>query len=547
VERRHGRAIVDLLLVALLFALPYFNSLGKYPLLDPDEGRYAEIPREMLESGDYITPHLDYVKFFLKPPLFYWMVAASYKTFGISEFSARFPATLCGLLMILLTYHIARSLFGRREGLLAAAILGTSCGYFICSRLTLLDMPLSLFMTGALGFFLLGASGERRKSLYFHLFFACMAFSVLAKGLIGVMLPALIIFLYFLIKRRWGLLREMHCLTGVPLFLLISAPWFVLVSLRNPDFFQIFFIREHLSRFLTRVHGRHEPFGFYVPMFFLMMFPWSFFLPSVAARLWKARKDPGAGVRLFIIIWAAAIFIFFSLSESNLVTYIIPVFPAVAILIAAVFASLLDGCPGRIKWSAYPLAVVFIGIGAGGILYPFLFPVVNLNTAACIALGAVVMAGGITALAAAHRRDAAALFSVFFIAIYFAELVGGAVLPQIFVADRSTKKLALTVKKAAGPDTLIVSYMYEPSLAFYTLRQFVMVNPGDTMDLEFGTGRGGEPDMFLPIERLEKKWDSSQHIIALLKERDAAWLRQRVKTPVRIMARQGEKLIVTNR
>ena len=187
-------------MLLVMFGVAIFLFLGRLPLLDPDEGRYAEIPREMLELGDFITPHLDYVKYFEKPPLHYWLNALSFSLFGQNEFAARFPAALLGLCGILLVYHIGRKLFGRREGLYAALVLGTSIGYQIQARMNIIDMTLTFCMTASLGCILLAMQDEeRRKGLYYHLFYLFAALAVLAKGLIGIVLPGMIIFLFLLL------------------------------------------------------------------------------------------------------------------------------------------------------------------------------------------------------------------------------------------------------------------------------------------------------------------------------------------------------------
>lgn len=548
IARRDRRAGVDILVLALLFALTFFHCLGKYPLLDPDEGRYAEIPREMLESGDFVTPHLDYVKFLFKPPLFYWMNALSLRLFGENEFAARLPSAVCGFLLVLLTYHIGAVILGRREGLLAALILGTAGGYFICSRLTLIDMPLSLFTVAALGFFLIASKwGERHKGIYFYLFYVCMALAVMTKGMIGIMLPGMIIFLYMLFTRRWGLLWEMRFPTGVPLLLLICVPWFVLVSQRNPEFLGFFFVREHVTRFLTTVHGRHEPFGFYIPMLFLTMFPWSFFLPVVIARLWKFRKSFDTDIRLFIFIWASVIFVFFSFSQSTLITYILPMLPAVALLTGWAFSAAIENPSRSLRLLASLLSSALCIAGVGGILFPFLAKIPGLDIPGCALIGGIAGVGGAIALARSRRGDATGIICALLATVYFIELVGVSVLPEIFVADRTTKKLALIARQQAGPDTLLASYMYEPSLAFYTHRKFIMVDTGETVDLEFGSKQKGEYDLFLTIEQFVRRWDSGEHILALMKERDVGWLAKNAKTPATIVSRQGEKVLVTNR
>src|SRR5208337_3006919 len=180
----------DLSILLLVFGVAFFQFLGRIPLVDPDEGRYAEIPREMLERGDFITPMLNYVKFFDKPPLHYWLSALSFTVFGQNEFAARFTGAAMGLLTVLLTYHVGRRLFGRREGLLAALILGTSTGFLVQARINFTDMTLTCTLSAALAFFILAArEGEARKGLYYHLLYLFTALAVLAKGLIGIVFP----------------------------------------------------------------------------------------------------------------------------------------------------------------------------------------------------------------------------------------------------------------------------------------------------------------------------------------------------------------------
>src|SRR5512138_213450 len=148
---REGKARTDLALLLILFGVSFFLLLGRLPLLEPDEGRYAEIPREMLELGDFVTPHLNYVKYFEKPPLLYWLNALSFSLFGQNEFAARLPCACAGLLTILAVYWLGRELLGRRTGLLAAVVLGSSAGFIPQARIPLTDMPLTLGLTLCLG------------------------------------------------------------------------------------------------------------------------------------------------------------------------------------------------------------------------------------------------------------------------------------------------------------------------------------------------------------------------------------------------------------
>ncbi len=544
---RRGRWGVDVLILSLFFAFAFFHYLGAYPLMDPDEGRYAEIPREMLESGGFITPHLDYVHFFFKPPLFYWMNAVSFKLLGENEFAARFPSALCGFLTILLTYFIGLNAFGRREALLSALILGTSGGYYTCSRLNLIDMPLTLFMTAAFGFFLLASTTAGRRGLYFYLFYIAMALAVLAKGLIGVIFPGMVIFCHMLFLRRWRLLREMRLFTGALIVIAICAPWFILASVKNPGFAKFFFLREHVGRFISRIHQRHEFFGFFVPGLLGMMLPWSFFLPAVVAQFRSKRKSDEYPVWLFIALWALVIFIFFSFSESALLTYIIPIFPAIALLTGATLSAAFDRWSGWIRWPGLVIALVFCAGGAGMIIYPHLAHITEVTPGMWIAPGVIAIIGSVLCCKFTQRGSTAGIFLTLCVMLYLIEVIAAEVIPTVFLAERTTKKLALIAGEKAGNDTVIASYMYQPSLAFYSRRKFVMIDADSVIDLIPGGGAEGDGSLFFSVEQFIRAWDSGKPIIVLFKERDLASLREKVKTPPVILARQGEKILATNK
>lgn len=340
---RHYPVLRDMLILLILFCGAIFLFLGNVGLIEPDEGRYSEIPREMLEKGDFITPTLNYVSYFEKPPLHYWLNALSFKLFGINEFAARLTGTLAGLLTVLLVYHTGRKLFGRREGLFSAFILGTSTGFLAQSRINLTDMTLTFCLSAALCCFIIAADDhEQNKRRYNYLFFLFSALAVLTKGLIGFVFPVGIIIIYLAMTRRWYLLKEMRLAGGIGLFLAVSVPWFVLVSLRNPEFARFFFIHEHFERFLTKVHGRYQPFWFFFPILLLTMLPWSFYSVRAVAQAWRERRHQDGERLMFLLIWAALIFLFFSASHSKLIPYILPVFPPLAILTGKLFSDQMD-------------------------------------------------------------------------------------------------------------------------------------------------------------------------------------------------------------
>lgn len=243
---------------ALAAVLLYLAPLGSYPLMEPDEGRYAEIPREMVESGDFVTPRLNYVKYFEKPVLLYWANAANFMLFGENEFAARLFPALCALGGVFVTAAFGASLYGRRAGFIAGAVTATSLLYFAIGTINITDMPLTFFLTLAFASFYTARTSGRKR--WYVVFYLASALAVLTKGLVGVFLPRLVIFVYILLTREWRLFVEPLYLPGLLLFFAACVPWFWLVCRENPDFFRFFFVQEHFLRYTTKMHGRYEPF-----------------------------------------------------------------------------------------------------------------------------------------------------------------------------------------------------------------------------------------------------------------------------------------------
>lgn len=536
----------DLAVLAVVFGIAFFQRLGQLPLLDPDEGRYAEIPREMLERGDFITPYLNYVKYFEKPPLHYWLNAISFKIFGFTEFAARAPAALMGLCGVLFTYHVGRTLFGRRAGLLAATILGTSLGFIVIGRYNVIDMTLTFWMTATLGCFLLAArEGERRAGLYYYLFYVAAALTVLAKGLIGLILPGGVIVLFIILTGRWRLLREMRLFTGTLLFLLVAAPWFVLVSLRNPEFLRFFFIHEHFERFLTKAHGRYEPPWFFIPVLAGFMLPWSFYIPSAVRGIWKERRTATGEARLYLLLWGAVIFTFFSLSSSKLIPYILPVFPAVALLVGEFFARVFDrGAPFPAIPTTLAAAVLTIG-GAGGILFPHLARNPKLSVLAGAVIGSCLLALGIAAFFGLRRRKVAALLVSFFLFSYLLGIAGPPFILARTAERKSFPELGLLVKENAGPETAVASFqLYQQGFSYYAGRRIIIV--GGRGELDFGSRQGDQSSWFMDEQGFARLWDSGRPVIALIKENALPALNKLVTAPPRELGRKGKVLLITN-
>lgn len=334
-----SRGVLVALAVAL--ALAWFGALGQRKLVKADEGRYAEIPREMLASGDWVTPRLNGFRYFEKPPLQYWATAAAYAAFGVHEWSARLWSALTGFATLWLVFYAGRRLHGERAAFCAAAALAGSVMFAAMSQVAALDMGLTAFLSLAvLGFALAQHDGAtpRERRAWMLAAWAGMALAVLSKGLIGVVLPAGALALYLAWERDAGPLRRMHWAAGLALLLALAAPWFVAVSAANPEFARFFFVHEHLERFLTQQHDHVGPWWYFVPALVAGVLPW--LLSPAPAILAGARRLAGAQFQpgRFLVAWCVTVFVFFSASGSKLPNYILPLFPALALLLGAQLA-----------------------------------------------------------------------------------------------------------------------------------------------------------------------------------------------------------------
>jgi len=535
----------DLSILVLLFGIAFFQTLGRMPLMEPDEGRYAEIPREMLERGDFITPCLNYVKYFEKPPLHYWLNALSFSIFGQNEFAARLPGALMGLLAVLLVYHTGRKLFCRRAGLLAALILGTSTGFLLQARIDFIDLTLTCTLSASLSFFLLASrEGEPRKDLYYHLFYLCAALALLSKGLIAIVFPCAIIFCYILITRRWRLLREIHPMTGIPLFLLAGAPWFIAVSLRNPEFARFFFIHEHFERFLTKVHGRYKPFWYFIPVLAGTMLPWSFFIPSGFRGVWKERLSPSGESRLFLALWALVVFLFFSASDSKLVPYILPVFPPLALLMGNALAGSESSINRFVKMEGYLVSVTLALLGTGLICYPFVVANAELSLKACLVTGGILLSEGILTFVYVYRRSFAELIAGLIICSYLVGIVTSALVLAEIAERKTVKELGTIVRERAGKDAVVASFGLVQGLSFYAKRRVLVVGYGGETD--FGSRQGDNSAWFLDVPHFIPLWDSSVKVYVLTQESESRAWGNFVRNAPKLVAREGDYLLVTN-
>lgn len=521
----HVRAGIVLLLVAIVV---WFANLDARRLIKSDEGRYAEIAREMAASGDWITPRLNDIKYFYKPPLQYWATAAFYEAFGVDEWTARLWNALTGLATVLFTAYFAARVFGARCGIAAGAVLGSSALLVGLAHVLTLDMGLACFMTVTLGGFVLAqrdGATARETRRWMLVAWAAMALGVLSKGLPALVLPAAVLAAYTLWQRDFALWTRLHLGRGLLLFLAIAAPWFVAVSLANPEFPRYFFWHEHVERFLTRVHGRYEPWWYFIPVLAGGLLPWTLLVPQALAA--GARR--AAGLRFqparVLWLWAVVIFVFFSASSSKLASYVLPVVPALAVLTALV----LQACSTRaLRWALAPVAA---GALAAAAATPWLARLHSREIPAelyaafapWVAGSMLVLASGLLAALwfdARGRRDAAIIAAGLAGLLCMQGVITG---HDAFAPAQSAAGIAERIRPHLRPGIPFYSVsFYDHTLDFYLGRTVTLVEHKN--EFEFGIAQ--EPHKFVPtFDEFARRWAADREALAITSRESFARVR----------------------
>ncbi len=482
-------------IAAVGFTVLWFALLAGRPLYDPDEGRYAEIPREMLSGGDWVIPHLNALAYLEKPPLQYWLTALAFRAFGQNEFTARLCTGLAGYLSLVMVFLVARKLWGFDAGVRALLLTSASSLFVLLGHQLTLDMLLSFCLTAALSCFLM-AQAQSAASPHWRTWmlgcWAAMALAVLTKGLIGALIPAATLASYVVWHRDRQLLRRLNLRWGLALFSAIALPWFVLAARANPRFLTFFFVREHFQRFLTPIEHRTEPWWFFAPVLVVGIMAW---LPQAARVLGstivkRAAHGQFATDRL-LWTWCVFVMIFFSCSDSKLIPYILPAVPALALLCAGDKAGDSRGnlLAGALLSLASSLGILAYASGLGSsaetrelllLASPALFV-----TSALLAFGALICA--VCAMQGRPRAALAVLSTAWFLASA-SILVGADAAQALF----SAKDVALQLRRQAGTtepwsgvtDIPIFSVQsYQQSLPFYLRRPVTLVAYRDEFDL----------------------------------------------------------------
>lgn len=351
----------------LLAAVLAFSGLGARPLISPAEARYALVAREMLEGGDWIRPHFNHARFYEKPPLTYWSVAASYRFFGFNEFASRLPSALAYVGAVLVTFLLAFELVGSGTGPLAALIYATSLGPFLFGRFLFTDTLLVFWLSVSL----LGLARITRRPASWAgpmMFYLGASFAGLTKGLIGLVFPFAAAAAYALLLGGRSFVRRLRPWLGVSIVAIVFVPWHVLVAWKDPEFLSFYFGNEHFARFFSRRNPiNYTPLS--VPAFWtstlLWLFPWFLFLPGALPRR-RGRWSRGLALAW---IWAVGIVVFFTLTGSRMEYYALPALPALAVIAGAGWRRFMTGGRRAPAFLAPSLIVAGIGLAVAPIVF----------------------------------------------------------------------------------------------------------------------------------------------------------------------------------
>lgn len=490
--------------LALATASLFYFPLGTRALWDSDEGRYAEIAREMLDLKDWIIPHLNYVVYFEKPPLLYWLTALAMKVFGTNAFAARFWCATFGLLTVMVTYQMGKLWKNERLGLLAGSFLATSIGFFVLTQFLVLDMALTFWTTLTLWMAARLLTERSRPKIHRATYGMAIAIAggFLTKGLVALALPVGVFLGVAMYHQLEAQIRKIPWEKAFVVGAGIIAPWFILVSSRHPQFLKFFFVHEHFQRYLTAIHHRTAPFYFFLPVILLGFLPWSVFLPKVwmtwfGHRRVALKRDV---VGTLWIFWTLLVFIFFSASQSKLVGYLLPIFPTLALLVANEFAEALEE-PTMPAWIGQGLGVLILTFV--GLLCLLKIPKEILALATpewSLFLGesgllALVLGVGIFVFVGilGMRQTWAGLVGMMMVEVLF--LNACAALAPLLDPYHSTRLVAQRLREQAGPRDKIIAYgiSYEDhlqTLPFYVGQRIAVLGPFGELSL----GQQVDPD-----------------------------------------------------
>ncbi len=584
-------------LIVLLIASAIFLGCIISPpaLMDDVDAVQASIAHTMLRSGDWVTPHLDGVRYHEKPPLKYWLIALFFQLFGVHDYVARLPLAIIDVLLCWLVFRFGVWAFGERAGFYAGLFSASAIGLFLFTRILIADSQLTFAITLALWSFLRALDdAEPRPRRWALLFWASLAVSVLFKGLIGAVFPLAAAFLYLLFTRQlfarttW---KKLVPIWGILVFLAIAAPWHVLATLRNPPYFRFdlqsgpgnyrgffwfYFFNEHILRFLNRRYPHDYdtvPRLWFWLLNFVWLFPGSVYLPTLF-RLDYGSSDRGSRTRLLALCWAGFVMIFFTFSSTQ-EYYSMPIYPAVALLLGCGLAS---GEPALRRWIRR--GDVLLGTTCGMALIVMIVILVRvwplptpgdiasalhsstassytlslghmgdltLNSFAYLRLPLLLACAavliGLIGLVRLNQHRRLIAISVMMVVFFHAARLA----MVTFDPFLSSRDLAKALRHAP-PGKLISSDQYYTfsSVFFYAEQNAFLLN-GRVNNLEYGSNAPGAPQVFIDDGDLARMWGESQRYYLLVEHESLPRIEQviGVKNPI-VVKESGGKFLLTN-
>ena len=537
----------DLSILTLVIGLLFGVLLGQYPLETPDSARYAEIPREMLVTHDYVTPHLNGIKYFEKPPLFYWMQAVAIKHLGVNELGVSVVNALMALMCCLLVYIIGRKVYDRTSGIIAALILASSSLFFALTRIITLDMTFTTFLTACLGCFLVAKHEPHhlKRLPYVLLSYAFAGCAFMTKGLIGWLFPGMIVLVWATIFEEWQNTKHYQIAIGVLIVLAISLPWHIWVQIRNPEFFHFYFIEQHLLRYFTPYAGRQESWWFLPTVLILGICPWTFFILQTLKHHLIALYQRHQHYRdtAFFFLWIGTVYVFYSFSQSQLIPYLLPALPPLALLIGRYLVLHFNQ---RRRWLINFSFIVFFIVSLTGATIVYIYADANhyLSFAhALIILAAFLGLSGIMTNFVywqyGLRHGVYALFITFSCLLISLN-------PIITIANNhSVKPLIDVLNQTLTPNDEVVSYSnYYQDLPFYLQRRITIVNSFG--ELSFGVEHQDAEDWMIDTETLLKRWQDTKRMYMIADVEDFENLVKNENIVFYPIKRYTDKVLVTN-
>ncbi len=460
-------SLITLIILSILSGFLFLYELGERSLYNPDEGRYAEIGKEMVLRNDYIEPRLYNVDYLAKPILFYWLIIFSFKLFGITEFAGRLVPAFFGFLGVLITYWFTQKKLGKKAAIYSTLIMTTNFWYLQVGRFLVIDMLFTFFILSCLLFFYCGITESKNKKLFYFLFYVSLAFAFLAKGFACFFLTGPPIGLYLVLTKQVKKPRYLkkHFL-WLSVFLLITIVWMIQIAIREPEFIESYIIHDHIERF-TSDHFEHQrPFYFFILLVPLFCSPWTFFIGPLK-RIFLNRQDNKSDIKLFLILCALSIIAFFSVSKTKLPTYCLPAMPFLFMLIGYAWSEMTEENYSRKL--TFTGIIIFAVIAVGAIIAAlFFYPLYNEDYPIkneLFYVGTMAFIGMLVSFMFCRRGKIGHVFYTLVVIMFLATFSVNSALTKIVELDYTSKHFAATLNPLLKKEDKV--FIYENPSTFY--------------------------------------------------------------------------------